>query len=66
MLTTARAWCLAIGLVTAAAGGSANLPNDPPDPSRTPRLVNTCYYKQCETTCGVLRARPGAKSNEVG
>jgi catechol 2,3-dioxygenase-like lactoylglutathione lyase family enzyme len=42
VLTTPRAWCLAIGLVTAAAGWSANLPNDPPDPSRRPRLVNTC------------------------
>jgi catechol 2,3-dioxygenase-like lactoylglutathione lyase family enzyme len=41
-MTTPRAWCMAIGLVTAAAGWSANLANDPPDPIRTPRLVNTC------------------------
>jgi catechol 2,3-dioxygenase-like lactoylglutathione lyase family enzyme len=42
VLTTPRGWCVAIGLVMAAAGWSANLPNDPPDASRTPRLVNTC------------------------
>ena len=41
-MTTPRLSCLVIGLVAAAAGWSAKLPNDPPEPSRIPRLVNTC------------------------
>ncbi|MGA9964736.1 MAG: hypothetical protein WBQ10_06005 [Terriglobales bacterium] len=41
-MTTPRVWCLAIGLAAAAAGWSAKLPNDPPEPSRIPRLVNAC------------------------
>src|SRR5580704_3402996 len=41
-MTTPRLWCLVIGLVAAAAGWSAKLPNDPTEPSRIPRLVNTC------------------------
>jgi uncharacterized glyoxalase superfamily protein PhnB len=41
-MTNPRAWCLLIGLAVTAAGWSAKLPNDPPEPSRTPRLVNTC------------------------
>ena len=41
-MTNPRAWCLVIGLAVTAVGWSAKLPNDPPEPSRIPRLVNTC------------------------
>jgi len=41
-MTKPRAWYLVIGLAVTAVGWSAKLPNDPPEPSRLPRLVNTC------------------------
>ena len=44
-MTTLRVWCLAIMPALVVAGWSASfqvIDNNPPDPSRIPRLVNTC------------------------